>query len=186
MAYTIIGDYSMSWVTSGNDFLEGVSTNALRKAFVSETNVRAKMRLHAAFLRRQGKRVDEIAETLGTTKGAVSKWLNKLHSDGISAAMPIKQTGRPKRLSAKQLKILRKDLLKTPDKHGYTESFWETRIVQEHVRKKFSTSFVDRHIRRLLHEMGFSQQNPRPSDYRADKAAQKRFKKKSKAWFPNA
>ncbi|VVB99684.1 Winged helix-turn helix [uncultured archaeon] len=175
----------MSWIVSGGDFFEGVSTNALRKAFVSETNVRAKIRLHAAFLRRKGKRVDEIAETLGVTKSAVSKWLNKLHVNGIAAAMPVKQTGRPKRLSAEQLKLLRKDLLKTPDKHGYGASFWETRTVQEHAKKKFGASFVDRHMRRLLHRMGFSQIKPRPSDYRADKAAQKRFKKNSLAWYPS-
>jgi len=176
----------MSWIVSGSDFLEEVSTNALRKAFVSETNARAKTRLHAAFLRRQGKRVDKIAETLGVTKSAVSKWLNKLHVNGIEAAVPIKQPGRPKRLSAKQLAALRRDLLKEPAKHGYTYGMWETKLVQEHVRKKFGTLFVDRHMRRLLHKMGFSQQKPRPSDYRADKATQRRFKKNSKGWFPSA
>ena len=176
----------MSWVVSGGDFLEGVSTNALRKAFVSETNARAKMRLHAAFLRRRGKRVDEIAETLGVTKSAVSKWLNKLHVNGVEAAVPVKQTGRPKRLSTEQLKLLKKDLLKTPDKHGYAAGFWETRIVQEHARNKFGVSFVDRHMRRLLHRMGFSQIKPRPADYRANKASQKRFKKNSLAWCASA
>jgi len=176
----------MSWIFSGSDFLNGVSTNALREAFVSETNVRAKTRLHAAFLRRQGKRVDEIAETFGVTKSAVSKWLNKLHTRGIEAAVPVKQTGRPKRLSEKQLTALRKDLLQPPEKQGYDYGMWKTKLVQEHVRKKFHTPFVDRHMRRLLHKMGFSQQKPRPSDYRANKAAQKRFKKNSKGWYPSA
>lgn len=176
----------MSWIAVGTDFLEGVSTNALRKAFVSETNVRAKTRLHAAFLRRRGKKVDEIAETLGTTKGAVSKWLNKLDDNGVSAAMPVKQTGRPKRLTTKQLASLRRDLLKEPAKHGHDATFWNTRLVQEHVRQKYGTLFVDRHMRRLLHKLGFSLKKPRPSDYRADKAQQKRFKKNSNAWFPNS
>lgn len=185
MDIVLSGDNSMSWIVSGEDFLEDVSTNALRKAFVSGTNVRAKVRLHAAFLRRQGKKVDEIAVTLGCTKGAVSKWLNKLQLNGLEAAVPVKQTGRPKRLSVKQLKLLRNDLLKNPDKHGYGASFWNTRIVQEHTRKKFGISFVDRHMRRLLHHMGFSQIKPRPSDYRANKARQKRFKKNSLAWFPS-
>jgi transposase len=176
----------MSWIVSGSDFLEGVSTNALRKAFVLETNARARTRLHAAFLRRQGKRVDEIAETFGVTKSAVSKWLNKLHINGIGAAMPVKQTGRPKRLSEKQLKALQKDLIQSPKKFGYGYGMWDTKIVQEHVRKKFGKQFVARHMRRLLHKMGFSQQKPRPSDYRANIASQKRFKKNSKGWYPSA
>lgn len=176
----------MSWISRGEYFLKGVSTNALRKAFVSEQNIRAKTRLHAAFLRRQNKKVEEIAHTLGHTKSAVSKWLNKIEDNGLKAAVPIKQTGRPKRLSTEQLKALRKDLLKEPRKHGYVETFWNTRLVQEHVRKKFGVSFVDRHMRRLLYLMGFSRQKPRPRDYRANKAAQKRFKKSFLAWFPDS
>ena len=176
----------MSWIASGEDFLEGVSANALRKAFVSETNVRAKNRLHAAFLRKQGKKVDEIAEILGATKSAVSKWLNKLHYGGVKAAVPIKQTGRPKFLSTSQLKTLRQQLLKEPAKFGYAEAFWSTRLVQGHVKQKFGVLFVDRHMRRLLHKIGFSLQKPRPTDYRADAAAQKRFKKNFAVWFPNA
>lgn len=176
----------MSWVSCGDDFLETVSTKALKKAFVSEQNVRTKTRLHAAFLRRQGKKVEEIADTLGSTKSAVSKWLNKLHDNGLKAAVPVRQTGRPKRLSASKLKLLRADLLKEPTRHGYADVFWSTRVVQEHVRKKFGASFVDRHMRRLLHRMGFSQKKPRPADYRASTASQKRFKKNLNAWFPNA
>lgn len=176
----------MSWIASGDDFLGGVSTNALHRAFVSETNVRARTRLHAAFLRRQGKKVDEIADEFGATKSAVSKWLNKLQYQGIGAAAPIKQSGRPKRLSAQQLNVLRKDLLKAPENHGYDVGFWNTRMVQEHVRKRFHASFVDRHMRRLLHKIGFSLQTPRPSDYRANKADQERFKKKFRAWLPSA
>ncbi len=176
----------MTWISRGEHFLEGVSTNALRKAFVSEQNVRAKTRLHAAFLRRQSKKVEEIAYTLGATKGAVSKWLNRLQDNGLKAAAPVKQTGRPRRLLPEQLKALRKDLLKEPARHGYPETFWSTRLVREHVKQKFGASFVDRHMTRLLHKFGFSLQKPRPSDYRANKAAQKRFKKSSPAWFPNA
>ena len=175
----------MSWVARGEDFLGRVSEPVLHRAFVCETNVRARTRLHAALLRKQGKKVEEIARTFGTTKSAVSKWLNRLHYGGIKAAMPVKQTGRPKRLPEEQLRVLKKDFLKKPIAFGYPETFWTTRLVQEHVSKKFGVAFVSRHMTRLLHKIGFSLQKPRPSDYRANKAAQNRFKKNSFAWFPN-
>jgi len=174
----------MSWVSCDENFLGTVSTNALRKAFVSEKNGRVKARLHAAFLRRQGKKEDEIADTLGVTKSAVSKWLNKLHNNGLKGAVLVKQTGRPNRLSTKQLKLLQADLLKNPTKHGHAETFWNTKLVQEHIKQKFGVTFVSRHMTRLLHKIGFSLQKPRPSDYRADIASQKRFKKNFAAWFP--
>jgi transposase len=176
----------MPWVSCDEDFLGPVSTNALKKAFVSEKNGRAKARLHAAFLRRQGKKEEEIAGTLGVTKSAVSKWLNKLHDNGLKGAMPVKQTGRPKRLSTEQLKLLRADLLKNPAKHGHQETFWNTKLVQEHVKQKFGVTFVSRHMTRLLHKLGFSLQKPRPSEYRANVASQKRFKKNYIAWFASA
>ena len=175
----------MSWINCGMDFLKSVSDKELHNAFVSEKNIRAKMRLHAAFLRRQGKKIDDIANTLGATKGAVSKWLTKLNNNGLKAAMPIKQTGRPKRMSAKELRLLRRDLLKEPKKLGYDYGMWSTKLVQDHVKKKFKASFVGRHMRRLLQNMGFTQQKPRPIDYRADSAKQRRFKKNSPGWFLN-
>ena len=178
---------SMSWLlSSGSDFLPSVSLGTLRKCYSAETNAKAKLRLLIGIHRKNGESIDDIAASLHKPRRTVHGWLWKLEEDGLDGVMDKPRSGRPKHLSSKQLTALHRDLLKEPAKHGYNYSMWETKLVQEHVRKKFGVLFVDRHMRRLLHKMGLSQQTPRPIDYRADITAQKRFKKKSKGWFPNA
>lgn len=178
---------SMSWLlSSGSDFLPSVSLSALRRRYSAETDVKVKLRLLVGIHRKQGKSIDNIAASLNKPRRTVHGWLWKLEEDGLDGTVDKPRSGRPKRLTSKQLATLRRALLKEPAKHGHDYGMWETKLVQEHVRKKFGVLFVDRHMRRLLHKMGFSQQKPRPSDYRADKAAQKRFKKSLRGWFPSA
>lgn len=179
----------MPWIENGEDFLQNVSTNKLKKAYAVEKNVRAKMRLHAALLRRKGEKIENIANTLEKPKGTISKWLNKLQKEGLAAATPKKQPGRPRRLTHKQLQTLRKDLLKLPQKLGYTNGYWDTRLVKEHVRKKFKTSFTPRHMTRLLSKIGFSFKKPRTfNPRRASRGEINAFKKKRVewSWLPNA
>jgi len=173
----------MSWIESGTDFLQNTSTRKLKKAFAAETNVKAKMRLQAALFRRKGKKIGEIANALEKPKGTISKWLNRLQDEGLTAAIPKKQPGRPRRLRSRQLKALRNDLLKLPEKLGYSNGYWSTRLVKEHVRKKFKVSFTSRHMTRLLSKVGFSFKKPRVyNPRRASPEELRAFKKKRVEW----
>lgn len=165
--------------------IESISVNRLHSLYAAETDAKAKLRLLAALKRKDGWTIDQIAGDLEKPVMTVHNWLRALDEFGAQRRYDIKRPGRPKRLSAKQLNALRKDLLKPPTAFGFSESFWNTRVVQEHVKRKYSVSFVSRHMTRMLHKIGYSLKKPRPSDYRADKAAQKRFKKNFNAWFPN-
>lgn len=166
--------------------LESISMGRLRTLYAVETNSKAKLRLLAALKRKKGETISEIAADLEKPVMTVHNWLKAFDEYGVRRRYDIKRSGRPKRLSTEQLKALRKDLLKKPSKLGFDEGLWSTRLVQEHVKQKHGVLFVSRHMNRLLHEIGFSLKKPRPRDYRANKAQQRRFKKKSKGWFPNA
>lgn len=174
------------YVERGGDFLDSVSVGLLKRRYLAERDVRARQRLQAAFLRKQGRTLVEIAGVVGRPFNTVSDWLRHFEEEGLKSAKDKPRSGRPKRLTDTQLLALRNDLIKNPAAFGYPEGFWSTRLVQEHVRKKFRARFVSRHMTRLLHKIGFSLKKPRPRNYRADKGAQERFKKKSKGWFPSA
>jgi len=166
--------------------LESISASKLHALYAAETDGKAKLRLLAALKRKDGKTIDQIARDLEKPIMTIHNWLKALDEFGVKRRHDIRRSGRPKRLSAEQLKLLRADLLKNPAKHGHAETFWNTKLVQEHVNQKFGVTFVSRHMTRLLHTLGFSLKKPRPWDYRANAASQKRFKKNSHAWFPNA
>jgi putative transposase len=173
----------MTWIANGADFLGDISTNRLKKAYAKEEKLKARMRLHAALLRRKCMKIADIADTMEKPKGTISKWLNKLQDGGLAAAVPIKQPGRPRRLAPEQLKALRHDLLKLPENHGYSSGFWSTRLVKEHVKKKFNASFTPRHMTRLLSRIGFSFKKPRTFNPRRASAQEiGAFKKKRAEW----
>lgn len=177
----------LSWLLSRDeDFLRRVSVNVLQQLYAAEQNKKKKLRLLVAIHRKKGKSIDNISDLLNLPRRTVHGWLWRFENKGLKGIADKKQTGRPKRLLEKHLKALRKDLIQPPEKFGYAYGMWDTKIVQEHVKKKFGKHFGGRHMRRLLHRMGFSQQKPRPSDYRANKASQTRFKKNSKGWYLSA
>jgi len=165
--------------------IESIPVGRLRSLYVAETDAKAKLRLLAALKRKDGWTINQIAGDLEKPVMTVHNWLKALDEFGVQRRYDVKRSGRPMRLSAKQLSTLRKDMLKPPTALGFSESFWSTRVVQEHVKQKYGASFVSRHMTRLLHKIGYSLKKPRPADYRADKAAQRRFKKNFNAWFPN-
>jgi transposase len=171
----------------GEEFLWKVSTKKLKSVYQKERQQKAKLRLLAALKRREGKSTDAIAQNLNIGKRSVHEWLHRFVDRGLQGAYDIKQTGRPKLLTDTQLKNLRNDLIAGPHKFGFSKQLWTTRMVQEHVKKKYHIKYVDRHMRRILHSMGFSSQKPRPVHYKADKAAQELFKKTSgKCWANTA
>lgn len=171
------------YVERGSDFLGESSVGLLKRSYLSERDVRARQRLHAAFLRKQGRTLVEIARVLGRPFNTVSDWLRRFEVEGLKSAKDKPRSGKPVKLTGKQLNQLRKDLLKNPNKLGYDEFFWSTRLVQHHVEKKFKVSFVARHMTRLIHKLGFSSKKPRPQNSKANPEEWAKFKKKASAWY---
>jgi transposase len=167
----------------GHKFMRGVSTAKLKAAYKKETSKKAKMRLLVALKRRQGESIDQIAGDLEMGRRTVHSWLRRFVKRGLKGVHDVKQPGRPRRLTEWQLRRLREDLISGPEKFGFRKQLWTTRMVQEHVHRKYGVSYVDRHMRRLLRRLGFSSQKPRPVHYKANEREQERFKKTSpRSW----
>lgn len=113
-----------------------------------------------------------IAKSMNIVKHA-----KKLKSRGIQAKDDEKGRGRRKELTEPQLKNLRKQLVKGPRKGQ--NPLWTTKMVMDYVEKEYGKKYTVRHMRRLLHQLGFSVQKPRPRHYKTDVAQQERFKKTS-------
>lgn len=151
----------------------------LRSAYDGEGDGKAKLRLLAGIMRKRGRRIEEIAFELNRPVMTVHNWLRRIGEGGLGRVYDVRQPGRPRRLTVAELLGLKKDLLRGPGAFGYKGFFWTTRMVQDHVKRGFGVSYGERHMTRLLRRLGFSCQKPRPRHYKADVAAQERFKKTS-------
>jgi len=169
----------MSWdLSKGTDFLPDVSVAELKKLIAFETKAKPRTRLLIALRRKKGESIDEIAETCTVPRRTVHGTLQRFQERGITAAHSVKQTGRPKRLSPKQLSELRKHLLASPKASGFRESFWTTRMVVALVNREYDISYTPQWMWTLLRSMGLSCKKPRPTHYKASPEASESFKKR--------
>ena len=168
----------MAWgLAKGDDFLPKLSLEELREMHAAEGSAKEKLRLLIAIKRKEGASFDAIAEQLEMKRITVNKILHRFQERGISAKTDEKRSGRPRKLSRKQLKTLRKTLISGPRKG--TNVLWTTRMIMDLVRRDYGLVYTTRHVRRLLHQLGFSIQKPRPRHYKTDIAKQAHFKKTS-------
>jgi transposase len=173
----------------GEAFLPGVSINHLKKKAATETNAAARIRLLIALHRKQGWRIDAIADSVSLHRRSVQDILHRFIDRGLKAAESAPKSGRKKRLKNTQLKKLKKILLKTPRASGFGTDFWNSKIIAELMRREFGVNYVSRHVTRLLMKLGFSYKKPRPTNpRRASARAVAAFKKKrvERCWLPHA
>lgn len=164
----------------GEAFLPDLSVARLEKLYKREKNSRAKLRLLAAILRKNGMTMGQIADNLHTPVGTIHAWLRRLLDGGLNKVHDEHRTGRPSKLRIDKLKELRHDLLRGPKVNGFTAPFWTTKIVQEHVKRKYGKEYRVRGMRNMLHRVGFSSKMPRPANAkRASKEEVESFKKRS-------
>lgn len=168
----------MSWnLTKGEEFLPKITLQALREMHAAETSAKEKLRLLIAIKRKEGASFDFIAEQLEMKRITVNKILHRFQARGISAKADEKRSGRPGKLTQRQLKNLRKMLISGPRKG--TNALWTTRRILDLVKREYGLVYTTRHVRRLMHQLGFSIQKPRPRHYKTDVARQAHFKKTS-------
>ncbi len=116
-------------VPKGESFLPNFSSKELTELYHKEKDSKAKVRLLAALLRKEGRTFSEISSFLKYPLTTVRDWLIRLQSEGISRKCNIKQPGRPKRLTDEQIENIKPILPKSPLEQGFPFIIWTTKLV---------------------------------------------------------
>lgn len=165
------------FVGKGSGFLSSVSLGVLERKYFLERNVKAKIRLQCAILRKKGKSQPYISEVTGLPVTTVSGILRRINTIGISGCYAIKQKGQPKRLSTKEREKLKSILRKSPEKQGLPFIVWTIKLVKYFIKHQFNIDYVSMQVHRLIKELKLSLQKPRPEHIKTNKRLQARFKK---------
>lgn len=172
----------------GEDFLPDFSLAELKQMAAAEKERQPRLRLLVVLNRKEGKSIDKIADAVGLHRRAVHDILHRFEDRGITAAQALPKPGRTKQLTRAQLKDLRKELLQNPSKSGFDEGFWNGRMIQQLIRKKYGVQYCAGWLPKLLKRIGFSYKKPRPTNpRRASDEEIARFKKKhaERYWLPD-
>jgi transposase len=117
-------------------------------------------RLRAMTLLDEGRSQGEVAEEVGVTPSAVSKWA-KARRDGVDAALAARLHPGPRpKLTDRQIARLERMLLQGPRPHGYATELWTVPRVTELIARRFGVTYNPSGVWHLLTRMGWSCQKP--------------------------
>jgi len=117
------------------------------------------------------------AKLFGHSPRTIEYWLHRLVSKGLAGLWEGDRTGRPGRLSNRDLQKLRNEIQVSPRELGYDQNLWDGVLLSHHLARKYSISLGVRQCERLFHRLGFSLQRPRRKPSEANPEQQEAFKK---------
>ncbi len=135
-------------------------------------------RRRAAEQFQERKPLREIASLLGVSLTSVKRWRRTWKAEGVEGLAARPHAGPATKLSEKQRSLLVAILLKGPMAAGYRTDLWTCARVSDVVRKQFGVSYHRDHMRRILHDLGFSPQKPRRVAREQDSAAVERWRRR--------
>ena len=136
----------------------------LLQTSLQDENISAKyrQRIEIMLLADQGKSQSQICKILNCSVVTVRHW-TLLASMGQAHNWESSPLGRPRSVNEEYLKRLKELVNQSPKeinipgtKYKYSYDRWTTNKLGQHLAKELGISLSDRHIRRLLKEMGLS------------------------------
>ncbi|WP_442949343.1 helix-turn-helix domain-containing protein [Nostoc sp.] len=119
-------------------------------------------RIEIMLLADEGKTQRSICQTLGCCAATARHWMH-IARTGMAHQWQDCPIGRPKAVNDEYLERLKELLNSSPRNHGYAFRRWTTNWLGKHLTKEFGIEVSDRHIKRLLKQMGLSTL-PKPSN----------------------
>ena len=102
----------------------------------------------------------ETARILGVSGAAVSVWAKKLREHGKESLQSRKASGRPANLRPSDKTKLLEKMTAGASAAGFETERWTQARVQAMIEKEFGVHYHQNYISRLLHDLGWSVQQP--------------------------
>jgi transposase len=123
-------------------------------------------RFRALELKREGWTQAEVAEALGVSKMAVSKWMKAVHEVGDAGLRSRPHQGATPRLAAADLALLPRLLAQGAQAYGFRGEVSTSRRVALVIEWEFGVSYHKDHVSRLLKRLEWTPQKPAVRDSR--------------------
>lgn len=132
-------------------------------------------RIQIILLADMGKSQTEICQTLGCSPATVRHWTHIARA-GMAHQWQDCPIGRPMAVNEEYIKRLQELVSHSPGDYGYSFRRWTANWLRKHLKKEFEVEITDRHINRLLKQMGLS---TKPKPNRAERSINENDKPKN-------
>jgi len=133
----------------------------LQKILEGDLTELYRQRIQIMLLAAEGKSQTKICEILGCSQGTARHWILMAQA-GQAHNWNDSPIGRPKTVNDQYLERLKELASNTPRDYGYSFWRWTGQWLSKHLAKEFGIELSDRHINRLLKDMGLSTR-PKPA-----------------------
>ena len=116
-------------------------------------------RVRAVRLLSEGFSPVEVPRQIGVDRRSVRRWKASAHKGGAEAVVAKPASGRPRRLSKRDLTRLRR-MLKGAQAAGLPTDLWTCPRVAWLIQREFDIQYHPAHVSRVLNGLGFSPQKP--------------------------
>jgi transposase len=138
----------------------------MNKGIIRTPDWKEMRRFRALELKHQGWTQAEVAEALGVTKMAVSKWMKAVHQGGEASLHSRPHKGAVPKLSPAELAFLPKILADGAEAYGFRGEVWTCARVAMVIEWEFGVSYHKDHVCRLLQKLEWTPQKPAARDRR--------------------
>ena len=140
--------------------LAGVDADDLRAALADVDDAKAALRLSVGLAYSNGVGPAELAEWYGISRSTVYDWIGRVErlaeAPAAEALVDAERPGRPPKLTPDERDRLASTVEGPPTAADYHADAWTTDLVFEHVRTTYGIEYSRRHVRDLLHDLGFA------------------------------
>ncbi len=117
-------------------------------------------RIEIMLLADMGKTQTQICQILGCSQEMARYWIAVAQA-GLADKWYERPIGRPKTVNEQYIERLKELVSDSPREYGYAFGSWTAQCLSKHLAQEFSIEISNRHINRLLKQMGLSTKQTR-------------------------
>ena len=149
----------------------------IRNEIMRSAEARYNHRLHGLLLVCEGYSCYDVGNMLGHAPKTIENWVNHFEIKGFAGLHDEKRPGRSPRLNKSELHSVGQDLRKESRVFGYTQNFWDGKLLSYHLAHVYGIDLGVRQCQRLFHKLKFRRRKPRGIIAGGDPVAKGDFKK---------
>ncbi|MGJ5676351.1 MAG: helix-turn-helix domain-containing protein [Nostochopsis sp.] len=153
--------------TQESKFLTPFQRKVLLKNLQADLQPEYRRRIEIMLLADRGTSQTHICEILSCSQRMARYWITVAEA-GLAHKWNEQPIGRPKTVNHQYLERLKELVNRSPRDYGYAFNNWTAQWLSKHLAQEFGIEISDRHINRLLKQMGLSTKqkssNQQPND----------------------
>ncbi|MBD2502775.1 helix-turn-helix domain-containing protein [Anabaena azotica FACHB-119] len=136
-------------------FLTPFQRKALLKHLQNNLQPEYRRRIEIILMADMGKSQTQICDILGCSQEMARYWIG-IAEAGLAHKWNERPIGRPKIVNTQYLDRLKELVSNSPRDYGYAFTHWTAQWLSKHLAAELGITISDRHINRLLKQMGLS------------------------------